>query len=93
VHPKAGVSTVVPLLEAPATSFQHSHIVSEQGVGDGLGLRPGGAGGAARRAGRAPLRARGAARGGGQAGAGPAVRHVPTADGGGGCSCAGRTGR
>ena len=32
VHPKAGVSTVVPLLEAPATSFQHSHIVSEQGV-------------------------------------------------------------
>jgi acyl-CoA hydrolase len=32
VHPRAGVSTVVPLLEAPATSFQHSHIVSEQGV-------------------------------------------------------------
>ena len=31
-HPKAGVSTVVPLLEAPATSFQHSHIVSEQGT-------------------------------------------------------------
>jgi len=32
VHPKAGASTVVPLLETPATSFQHSHIVSEQGV-------------------------------------------------------------
>ncbi|HWG94642.1 MAG TPA: acetyl-CoA hydrolase/transferase C-terminal domain-containing protein [Mycobacteriales bacterium] len=32
VHAKAGVSTVVPLLEAPATSFQHSHIVSEQGA-------------------------------------------------------------
>jgi acyl-CoA hydrolase len=32
LHPRAGVSTVVPLLEAPATSFQHSHIVSEQGV-------------------------------------------------------------
>jgi len=32
VHPRAQVSTVVPLLEAPATSFQHSHIVSEQGT-------------------------------------------------------------
>ena len=32
VHPRAGVSTDVPLLEAPATSFQHSHIVSEQGT-------------------------------------------------------------
>ena len=32
VHPRARVSTVVPLLEAPATSFQHSHIVSEQGT-------------------------------------------------------------
>jgi hypothetical protein len=32
VHPKAQVSTVVPLLEAPATSFQHSHVVSEQGT-------------------------------------------------------------
>jgi acyl-CoA hydrolase len=32
VHPKAGASTVVPLLEAPATSFQHSHVVSEQGT-------------------------------------------------------------
>ena len=32
MHPRAGVSTVVPILGAPATSFQHSHIVSEQGV-------------------------------------------------------------
>ena len=32
MHPKAGVSTVVPALQAPATSFQHSHIVTEQGV-------------------------------------------------------------
>lgn len=32
VHPKVGTSTVVPLLQAPATSFQHSHVVSEQGV-------------------------------------------------------------
>ena len=32
MHPRAQTSTVVPLPEAPATSFQHSHIVSEQGV-------------------------------------------------------------
>jgi len=31
-HPKADVSTVVPRLEGPATSFQHSYIVSEQGT-------------------------------------------------------------
>jgi acyl-CoA hydrolase len=37
VHPKAGVSTVVPLLQAPATSFQHSHIASEQGVAQVFG--------------------------------------------------------
>jgi acyl-CoA hydrolase len=30
-HPKADVSTVVPKLEGPVTSFQHSYIVSEQG--------------------------------------------------------------
>lgn len=31
-HPKADRSTVVPLLDcAPVTSFQHSHIISEQG--------------------------------------------------------------
>lgn len=31
-HPKADASTVVPLLEAPVTSFQHSVVVTEQGV-------------------------------------------------------------
>jgi len=30
-HPKADVSTVVPRLDGPATSFQHSFVVSEQG--------------------------------------------------------------
>ncbi|NBH03844.1 acetyl-CoA hydrolase/transferase C-terminal domain-containing protein [Amycolatopsis sp. SID8362] len=31
-HPKADVSTVVPRLAGPVTSFQHSFFVSEQGV-------------------------------------------------------------
>ena len=31
-HPKADVSTVVPRIAGPVTSFQHSCIVSEQGV-------------------------------------------------------------
>jgi acyl-CoA hydrolase len=31
-HPKAGVSTVVPRLAGPVTSFQHSYFVSEQGM-------------------------------------------------------------
>jgi len=31
-HPKADVSTVVPRLDGPVTSFQHSYIVSEQGT-------------------------------------------------------------
>jgi acyl-CoA hydrolase len=31
-HPKAGLSTVLPQLTSPVTSFQHSFIVSEQGV-------------------------------------------------------------
>jgi acyl-CoA hydrolase len=31
-HPKADVTTVVPRLEGPVTSFQHSYIVSEQGT-------------------------------------------------------------
>jgi acyl-CoA hydrolase len=31
-HPKAGVSTVVPRLDGPVTSFQHNVIVSEQGT-------------------------------------------------------------
>ncbi|WP_030172164.1 acetyl-CoA hydrolase/transferase family protein [Spirillospora albida] len=31
-HPRADVSTVVPRLTGPVTSFQHSYIVSEQGT-------------------------------------------------------------
>ncbi len=31
-HPKADVSTVVPRLSGPVTSFQHSYFVSEQGT-------------------------------------------------------------
>jgi acyl-CoA hydrolase len=31
-HPKADVSTVVPSLTGPVTSFQHSYVVSEQGT-------------------------------------------------------------
>ena len=45
-HPKADVSTVVPRLDGPVTSFQHSYIVSEQGTAVIWGhdvTRPGGA--------------------------------------------------
>ncbi|MFD0899186.1 acetyl-CoA hydrolase/transferase family protein [Actinomadura sediminis] len=31
-HPRADVSTVIPRLSGPVTSFQHSYIVSEQGT-------------------------------------------------------------
>ena len=31
-HPKADVSTIVPLVEEPVTSFQHGAVVTEQGV-------------------------------------------------------------
>jgi acyl-CoA hydrolase len=31
-HPRADVSTIVPLLTGPVTSFQHSYIVTENGV-------------------------------------------------------------
>ena len=37
-HPKAGVSTIVPRLEEPVTSFQHSYVVTEQGVAPVVGL-------------------------------------------------------
>jgi len=37
-HPKADVSTVVPRLDGPVTSFQHSYIVSEQGTATVWGL-------------------------------------------------------
>lgn len=31
-HPKANTSTVVPMLNGPVTSFQHSYIITEQGT-------------------------------------------------------------
>jgi len=31
-HPKANVSTIIPRLATPVTSFQHSYVVTEQGV-------------------------------------------------------------
>ena len=36
-HPKADVSTIVPLLDEPVTSFQQSAIVTEQGVAELFG--------------------------------------------------------
>jgi acyl-CoA hydrolase len=37
-HPKAQVSTIVPRLEEPVTSLQHSYVVTEQGVAPVVGL-------------------------------------------------------
>ncbi len=31
-HPKADVSTIVPLVDEPVTSFQHSAVITEQGI-------------------------------------------------------------
>ncbi|WP_181312816.1 acetyl-CoA hydrolase/transferase family protein [Nocardioides campestrisoli] len=36
-HPKAGVSTIVPMVEDPLTSFQMSAVVTEQGVAEVFG--------------------------------------------------------
>ena len=36
-HAKAGVSTIVPRLTEPVTSFQHSYVVTEQGIADCFG--------------------------------------------------------
>jgi acyl-CoA hydrolase len=33
-HPKADVSTIVPLLDEPVTSFQHTAVITEQGVAE-----------------------------------------------------------
>lgn len=33
-HPKANVSTIVPLIDEPVTSFQHSAVITEQGVAE-----------------------------------------------------------
>jgi acyl-CoA hydrolase len=37
-HPKADCSTIVPLVDEPVTSFQHSAVVTEQGVARIAGL-------------------------------------------------------
>jgi len=36
-HPKANVSTIVPLIDEPITSFQHSAVATEQGIADVFG--------------------------------------------------------
>lgn len=36
-HPKANVSTIVPMLNEPTTSFQHTAIITEQGVAEIFG--------------------------------------------------------
>lgn len=36
-HPKADVSTIVPLIDEPVTSFQHSCVVTENGVAELFG--------------------------------------------------------
>ena len=36
-HPKANVSTIVPNLGSNITSFQHSYVVTEQGVASCFG--------------------------------------------------------
>ena len=37
-HPKANVSTIVPVLSSNVTSFQHSYVVTEQGIAPCFGL-------------------------------------------------------
>ena len=37
-HPKANVSTIVPVLSTNVTSFQHSYVVTEQGIAPCCGL-------------------------------------------------------
>ena len=36
-HPKADVSTIVPLIDEPITSFQHSAVATEQGIAECFG--------------------------------------------------------
>jgi len=36
-HPKADVSTIVPLIDEPITSFQHSAVTTEQGIAECFG--------------------------------------------------------
>lgn len=37
-HPKADVSTIVPIITKPVTSFQHSAVVTENGIANVFGL-------------------------------------------------------
>ncbi len=37
-HPKANVSTIVPLIDEPVTSFQHTAVITENGVAELYGL-------------------------------------------------------
>ena len=37
-HPKADTSTIVPLLDEPVTSFQHTAVVTENGVAEMQGF-------------------------------------------------------
>ena len=81
-HPKADVSTIVPLIDEPVTSFQHSAVVTENGVARDLGLLAGGAGAAPDRPCGPPGRARRAVRGSGGAVAGaPGLRLTSVAAG------------
>ncbi len=33
-HPKANVSTIVPLIDEPVTSFQHTAVITEHGIAE-----------------------------------------------------------
>ena len=70
-HPRADVSTIVPMVDEPVTSFQPSAVVTEQGVAELWGADPGAAGPPPDRARRPPAGPRGA--GGGGAGDRPAA--------------------
>ena len=63
-HPKANVSTIVPLLDEPVTSFQHTAVVTEQGIAEIWGRSQDQQAHNLIYPGRAPGRARGAVRGG-----------------------------
>ena len=64
-HHKTDTSTVVPILDNPVTSFQHSAIVSEHGCAELFGRSQHAAGSTDRRSGGRPPGSPGACRGGG----------------------------
>ena len=37
-HPKANVSTIVPFINEPVTSFQHTYVATENGLARTFGL-------------------------------------------------------